>query len=103
MDFQHNLGSALITMERKKAGRPSTASNESRKKKLYEITKPTNEGRLNRYNHFPIHIASDKQGKRCKISKCMGRTRVMCKKCNVYLCFNGNKNCFLQYHEGETN
>lgn len=35
---------------------------------------------------------------RCRLEDCNSRSRIRCSKCNVYLCLNKNKNCFLGFH-----
>lgn len=34
----------------------------------------------------------------CKIKGCQNRTHIFCKKCEVYLCLNTTRNCFLRFH-----
>lgn len=98
IDFQQLLGSELLNMDKKRVGRPN-AMNKASQKKPYDVVKPTNEDRFDGYNHLPQYVAPSLQGKRCKLENCVGRSRVICTKCNVHLCFTGTKNCFIKYHE----
>ena len=54
------------------------------------------EERLDGLNHFPEFLAA-KNASKCRNEGCSSRTRVMCTKCKLYLCVNGN-NCFKSYH-----
>ena len=56
---------------------------------------PPDEVRLDQVAHMPF--VSDKR-LRYKLSGCPGQTKFFCKKCNVHLCLDKNKNCFASYH-----
>lgn len=59
------------------------------------IPLPTLEQRTKHAKHLPDRIA--KPG-RCRMPGCIARGRVRCTKCNVVLCMNSNKNCFIAFH-----
>ncbi|KAL3179019.1 hypothetical protein MRX96_038269 [Rhipicephalus microplus] len=56
---------------------------------------PCKEIRLDTIDHLPMFSA--KKG-RCKYPNCTGITRVMCRKCNVHLCFTPGKECMHKFH-----
>ena len=51
--------------------------------------------RLDGYNHLPVFMNTRA---RCKYPKCTGKSNAACQKCNVTLCFNRDRNCFLRFH-----
>lgn len=50
-------------------------------------------------NHMPVKI-SQPNAQRCKMLECKRKTRMQCKKCQVYLCIeiDGPTNCFERFH-----
>lgn len=50
-------------------------------------------------NQMPIKIAQP-NAQRCKMPECKRKTRMQCKKCQVYLCIeeDGPTNCFERFH-----
>lgn len=83
----------------KKRGRPSSGvdSQFEKKKKAGHATMPIPQKnvRMDQVGHWPI--ISEKRG-RCKLPNCKGSPSVMCKKCNVHLCIEKKRNCFVQFH-----
>lgn len=51
--------------------------------------------RLDKMDHLPCWADSRN---RCKLLDCNGRTFVTCSKCQVHLCLNLKRNCFLIFH-----
>lgn len=94
--FKYNIALALLRSGKdkiKKRGRPATTSNISPCTKKYKISaRPNNDIRFDGYHHWPESITDKK--KLCIKSY----TTTMCSKCYVSLCYNGNKNCFREYH-----
>lgn len=54
------------------------------------------ETRYDNVGHLP-RFCNDKFASKCRLLGCSSRSRVMCTKCNVYLCVLKN-NCFETYH-----
>lgn len=82
----------------KKRGRPSSFVAdmlEERKKKKPKANVPPKDVRTDGIDHFP-YWSNDRQ--RCKLPACKGKSFVTCQKCNVALCLNKDKNCFLAFH-----
>lgn len=55
------------------------------------------ESRFDRIDHWPEH---DQQKSRslCKLCRNTSLTHVFCTKCNIYLCFTRQRNCFRRFH-----
>ncbi|CAL1267494.1 unnamed protein product [Larinioides sclopetarius] len=60
------------------------------------VKQPTKEVRLDGVGHLP-RFMEDKNASKCRLPGCNSRTRVVCIKCNMYLCVVRN-NCFEKYH-----
>lgn len=61
-------------------------------------TYPEKEIRLDNIMHIPEFVNS-KNNSRCKLEGCKGKTFVICKKCDVYLCLKRDSNCFARFHQ----
>ncbi|KAI8792109.1 piggyBac transposable element-derived protein 3 [Biomphalaria glabrata] len=97
-NFQTKLASLLINLHahtQKKRGRPSlegaTAGPSRKKSALRPMPEP--EVRTDGFFHFPIKT-EDRQ--RCKL--CSMKTKNICEKCKVYLCYTEQRNCFRSFH-----
>ncbi|XP_047115075.1 piggyBac transposable element-derived protein 3-like [Schistocerca piceifrons] len=51
--------------------------------------------RKDRIDHWPNYC---EKSARCKYNKCQKITKIMCTKCNTYLCFVPDRNCFYNFH-----
>lgn len=82
-------------VSRRKIGRRSNSPTETTKKTTRpRQTGPSADTRYDQTGHWPT-FHEDKQ--RCKL--CISSyTKWQCSKCAIRLCLNGNKNCFLAYH-----
>lgn len=89
-------------LKRPGVGRPRSSSLETEheeKKKRGHATKPipsvdiTKDG----IGHWP-KIVETKERPRCKLPNCKGRPNTYCCKCNVALCLNKERNCFIEFH-----
>lgn len=106
LDFRVQVADALIKVGKqadlnsRKRGRPSLEGDPTSHQAapppppLQRIPAPSDDVRLDRCDHFPIH--AEKRG-RCRLCK-KGYTQMSCLKCKVLLCFTKDKNCFLEYH-----
>lgn len=52
--------------------------------------------RYDRFDHCPIYT---KNCLRCKVKGCDLKSQVACSKCDVHLCLNLKRNCFMEYHK----
>ncbi|KAK8373779.1 hypothetical protein O3P69_015690 [Scylla paramamosain] len=103
-DFKLKLAFSLTASGkdlRKKRGRPSTDAvkvNFEKKKKCGRATKPIPEDDIRKdgIGHFPAFSANRAT---CKLPGCKSKVRMYCLKCNVYLCCDQKKNCFLDFHQ----
>lgn len=59
---------------------------------------PVIDSQKDEYNHFPVYDAKRQRCKLCPRATSMF-SHVKCLKCNVYLCLNKDRNCFLLYHK----
>jgi hypothetical protein len=93
-DFRLQVSKSLCCAERLR-GRPAASEKVVKKNQVIVSPRyrPANEIRFDGLHHLPTHCP---QG-RCKNCK-SGKSTVMCKKCNLILCFTKQKNCFYQFH-----
>ena len=94
LDFKLSLGRTLTTIN---VSKKKTQTKNQHPERLRCEIRPSREIRCDAFEHFPEHDV-DKQGSRCKMTGCHGRSKIFCGKCDVHLCFNGNKNCFKKFH-----
>ncbi|KAH7940561.1 hypothetical protein HPB49_001894 [Dermacentor silvarum] len=101
MAFQTDVARSLIAInksERPKRGRPSSAVRPSNSRKAHNSTPmPTNSTRYDGINHWPRHVATN-FAQRCKNHGCTSRSRVCCRKCEVFLCLSAANDCFYEFH-----
>lgn len=102
LDFQIIVANDLtmagkMTFVSPPRGRPSTSSGPpaKRSKPAAAVPIPTGDFRYDSVDHFPDF--GEKQH-RCRFSP-TGYTYVKCIKCNIFLCLNKNRSCFLKYHK----
>ena len=107
-DFRTEVADSLIKVGKsadltsRKRGRPLLEDVEQAQAQLpypgrpptKRAVAPTNDVRLDRFNHFGVF--AEKRG-RCRLCK-NGFTQLSCLKCKVLLCLTKDKNCFLKYH-----
>lgn len=102
LEFRMRVAEALVmsNQQPKKRGRPSLqdqdADSEISKRTRAE-RRPINEVRYDRIDHLPI-VDQRKDGGRCKLETCKAKSKFICSKCNLHLCLNKDRNCFLIYH-----
>lgn len=79
-----------------KRGRPSATAPTPQKKIIRKpkATRPIDDVRLDRYDHFPQYTNKKNRCKYCT----KGITRVFCTKCNLPYCFTTKSNCFSDAH-----
>lgn len=100
-DFRVQVAKSLCTLgfHAQKRGRPGNEIQkqlEERQKRARTSIAPTKDVRQDSIDHWPQWNSSRN---RCKLPKCTGKTFVSCAKCNTFLCFNKDKNCFKNYHQ----
>ncbi|GBP69401.1 PiggyBac transposable element-derived protein 4 [Eumeta japonica] len=71
-----------------------------KKRKVLVKPVPTLECRLNKAAHLPDFNVLKQH--RCRRSGCDKKTTVFCKKCEIFLCFVPNRNCFTLFHEDDS-
>lgn len=64
--------------------------------KRVRVVMPPSDVRFDNVGHIPKYLTTGKP--RCKMPNCTSRTTVYCIKCEVELCYQSTKNCFLEYH-----
>ena len=68
----------------------------------FHSAKGVNESaRYDLVDHFSIKPKDQKNGQRCKMPGCSGKSLFMCRKCKVYLCItakDGDEDCFYAFH-----
>lgn len=61
-------------------------------------TRPQNNIRYDQFAHFPKWDTIHKYSSRCMLEGCGRKTKLMCAKCNIYLCSTPEHNCFTDFH-----
>lgn len=99
LNFKVEISHALLSSgqdKMKKRGRPSNdvPTYQPPTKKYKIAPRPTDDVRFDSVDHWPLPTA-DKQ--RCK--NCINYySQMKCMKCDLYLCLNQKRNCFLYFH-----
>lgn len=100
LHFRQIVAETLIKAEfpKRNPGRPSLDNSDEPQQKKVSLpaTRPVHDVRYDKFEHFPVHIKG--LGKLCKLENCKGRSRIYCKKCDVFLCLSKDRNCFLKFH-----
>lgn len=88
----------MLGQQKETRGRPSDIQSkiDAKKRKYPKSIVPPKDVRLDHIDHFPQW---NEKRTRCKLPGCNGYTFVSCSKCNSFLCFNKDKNCFVLYHK----
>lgn len=107
LQFRLELAEALVVgvtpaQQTRKRGRPSKEDDlEEEQPQPHRnalASRPVEEVRYDNVGHFPDMADSNTREKRCRMKFCNMRSKVICVKCQVNLCFNTNRNCFRQFH-----
>ena len=92
--FRRDIAFALHHACQAKRGRPPLEDAESAAKiHRFVAPRPVDDKRYDGIGHWPVH---DKKG-RCRLCR-KGWSRMKCSKCDTMLCFTGDKNCFVAFH-----
>ncbi|KAH9374627.1 hypothetical protein HPB48_014672 [Haemaphysalis longicornis] len=102
--FQNEVAMALIMCSKnvaKKRGRPSLQEPAELPRKEHNAEpRPVNAVRYDDLNHWPARSAQQ-FAQRCKFDGCTSRSRILCQKCNVFLCFSAKRIVFTLYITNE--
>ncbi|KAM7311117.1 piggyBac transposable element-derived protein 3 [Ixodes scapularis] len=100
-DFKLSVAEGLCKAGKpaeRKRGRPSNeveAQLIEKRRRGPAAAVPSQDVRLDKTDHFPLWIETRA---RCKLPSCQAKSFVSCQKCNVPLCLNKERNCFLKFH-----
>lgn len=77
---------------------PSTSSSQRKRRKYnYSVPNDIRTGKLGK--HWPVFATTRGRCEMCSSNAVESRPQSKCSSCNIYLCCNSKKNCFLDYHE----
>lgn len=98
-NFRAEVAQVLCTSQNptapKAAGRPRFDS--IKKGTGSKTFMPPPDVRYDGIEHFPKFL--DRNGKKtCKFPGCTSETQIICRKCNINLCFSNSKDCFYNFH-----
>lgn len=101
LQFRNKIAEALARAQVKTPGPGRPPKNkqppeELREKREYNAKRPCTDVRYDNFDHLPT-VQNDPV--RCKLEGCSGRTKFACMKCNVALCLQKDRNCFLCFHK----
>ena len=105
LGFISEISQSLIKAEKaspapRSAGRPPKRSmifeeeTTPKRGRVPKVALPDIDSRFYQYAHWPEHREKKNKCRHCK----KGYSRVYCQKCALCLCFNGQNNCFTQFH-----
>ncbi|XP_068082072.1 piggyBac transposable element-derived protein 3-like [Anabrus simplex] len=104
LEFRLQVAEAFVKVGKPcrgtKRGRPSTSPDYSplSTKQQRKERRPLREVQTDTVDHLPEHDCK-KEPTRCKQVKCTQRSHIFCRKCEVHLCINRNRNCFALFHK----
>jgi hypothetical protein len=84
----------------KRKGHPTAEENktqgliETKKKRGPCSELPAKDVWFDGMDHYPIH----ENRNLCKYPTCSQKTMISCSKCQIHLCINDKRNCFLLFH-----
>ncbi|CAI6355121.1 unnamed protein product [Macrosiphum euphorbiae] len=98
--FREHLSVTLMQsgIAKRGKGRPSGSfeiQENIKKKRTQTPSAPFNEIRRDCLEHWPNY---EQQRRVCKMPKCKFQSFTKCSKCCVYLCYNNDRNCFVDFH-----
>lgn len=102
-DFRRSVTQGLMTMkdasQKRKTSTDNTAKGgpSKRRKSDYSTIKDVRLG--NRGIHWPTFVENRGRCEVCSLKKIQSKPHSKCSHCNVFLCVNEKKNCFIEYHE----
>lgn len=102
-DFRRSVAQGLMAMKdvgvKKRISRenPDSSGPSKRRKANFSTLKDVRLG--NRGRHWPKYVQNRGRCEVCSMQKTQSKPRTVCSLCNVYLCLNDKKNCFVDYHE----
>ena len=100
LDFRRAIAQALITLAKPpKVGRPLAARSPAqakRRKITYSV--PATIKLQNQGVHWPLYDGKRGHCEVCSKKGIESRPHCKCSTCNVYLCSNEKKNCYIQFH-----
>ena len=104
LQFRRSVAQSLLTIARPpKVGRPLSSpavpSVSKRRKSNYSV--PASIRKENRGVHWPIYKKNRGRCEVCSNKKIESRPHFQCSACNVFLCINDKKNCFVEYHDAK--
>lgn len=100
-DFRETLALTLCkagSLSTSTRGRPRSEEENvlvSKRRKVTSVSNVPTDIRWDQLSHWPKYLLSRQ---RCKLNECGGKTFIACSKCNVALCFNKDKYCFINFH-----
>ena len=99
LDFSCELAESLVKANKNVAsssrGRPPKRKSDvvTKAGKRATVAIPCNDVRYDGLGHWPV---PNKNRSRC--CKCQNYCRMVCEKCNIYLCLLEDRNCFKLFH-----
>lgn len=100
MAFQTDVANCLLNSNKpqKKRGRPSNDNSRTVKKKVPNASPlPVITVRYDGINHWPQQV-NMANAQRCRREECTSKSRVRCRKCNIFLCLTSQNDCFYLFH-----
>ncbi|KAH8035585.1 hypothetical protein HPB51_007768 [Rhipicephalus microplus] len=100
MAFQTDVANCLLNSNKpqKKRGRPSNDNSRTVKKKVPNASPlPVSTVRYDGINHWPQQV-NMANAQRCRREECTSKSRVRCRKCNIFLCLTSQNDCFYLFH-----
>lgn len=102
LEFRMQVADGLInTPERKRRSDTDEQDTENLRPNTSKFRRPNPPSvakRYDGYDHLPSFDEIDSP-RACRMEGCKSRSKILCTKCEVYLCLSRKQNCFLAYHK----
>ena len=98
-DFRVAIGLDLVVSTPDNRGTSDDTSSEDENAQSPKVTPlPSPSARYSAADHMPV-LCEQKNASRCRMPGCKGKSRIKCEKCRVFLCLQGQRNCFKTFHK----
>ncbi|GBP38172.1 PiggyBac transposable element-derived protein 3 [Eumeta japonica] len=100
LSFRFEVAETLLNTpyrDRREASPLHEDPSEPRAGRYRPATCPSVGKRFDGYEHFPA-FDELKAPRTCRYEGCSSRSKIRCRKCDVYLCISREKDCFYKYH-----
>jgi len=108
MNFKMSVAQEWLSATVKKRSLPEESSSSDTEEVPQKLYRPQNNRApvppttkvKDGFEHWP-EVSKLSTARNCRMKNCKSRTRVICTKCNIYLCLTAKNNCFTSFHKNK--